>query len=211
MTTLYSATGLGSTLTVECDGDIVHLTAFSSAETSRAWANPKRAELLAALGAVDKGEAEKWERIAVNHMGALSRMTERAERAEAERDEATSERIEADENANHWKACAEAAEAKLAEAEATIERVRALGGRMIGPTAKDLWASLNPPKPFVLPTTVPARIEVRHRETNTRDELVLWTDGTRQTWWDAEDSSEYTPEQVMDQFTDHRLIGADDE
>ncbi|MEA5453276.1 hypothetical protein SPF06_00940 [Sinomonas sp. JGH33] len=111
-----------------------------------------------------------------------------------------------------------AAEAERDALAATIGRVREAVERNPEPCTEteftcgwkravvDIRAALDPKPTFVLPTEVPARIAVRHRETNTYDELVLWTDGDRQTWWDNEDSSEYTPEQVMSDFTGHRLI-----
>lgn len=100
---------------------------------------------------------------------------------------------------------------------ATIGRVLALGeewtareGNSVTASVtrhrgRELLGALEPPKPFVLPTEVPARIEVRaaHGEV---DRLILWTDGKNLTWWTEDDGSEYTPEQVMTVFTGHRLL-----
>jgi hypothetical protein len=109
--------------------------------------------------------------------------------------------------------------AKLAEAEATIGRVKAVhhdfykvrgdwadedGARAL---KRALDAALTPPKPFELPTEVPARIVAVKSSTGDEKELTLFTDGDTTWWADIEDWGPFwTRSQVMDQFTDHRLL-----
>jgi hypothetical protein len=61
----------------------------------------------------------------------------------------------------------------------------------------------------VLPTEVPARIIAVKSSTGDEKELTLFTDGDTTWWADIEDWGPFwTRSQVMDQFTNHRLIEA---
>jgi hypothetical protein len=138
-------------------------------------------ELLDALGAVDKDEFDELVQ------------------KEVERRSAASQRV-----ADEYRHRAEAAEANLAEAEATIERVNgatAIWGDGFRPA---VLAALTPPKPFELPTEVPARIEAK--QDGRTYVLDLWVDGDGGTLWFGRGCAPISASQVMADFTGHRLL-----
>jgi hypothetical protein len=108
--------------------------------------------------------------------------------------------------------------AKLVEAEATIERVKAAVGNHPEPCGEtpfscgwkravaDVRSALTTPKPFELPTEVPARIEAKRDVLGYADVLTLWTDGTNHFWRSEHTAEDWKPEGVMANFTDHRLL-----
>jgi hypothetical protein len=102
---------------------------------------------------------------------------------------------------------AEAAEAKLARVRELLENADAddLKVRFYNRLQK----ALADPKPFALPTEVPARIVAVKSSTGEEKELTLFTDGDTTWWADIEDWGPFwTRSQVMADFTDHRLIEA---
>jgi hypothetical protein len=110
---------------------------------------------------------------------------------------------------------AEAAEAKLARAEAFIAShldPHHQGSVVAARVAEQLRAALaDPEPPFVLPTTVPARIVAVKCSTGDEKELTLFTDGDTTWWADVDDWGPFwTRSQIMDQFTGHRILGADE-
>ena len=109
---------------------------------------------------------------------------------------------EADENLK-------AAIARAEKAEATIARVRELdwrGNYTADYVQNKIAAALDPKPAFVLPTEAGAGICARIRTSHEEEELRLFSTGL---WMSAYNGAFYTPESVMDNFTDHRLIGAE--
>jgi hypothetical protein len=98
---------------------------------------------------------------------------------------------------------------KLASAEATIQRVRelAMGDNELIHAA-DLARALDLVPPFTLPTEVPATIEAVRD--NAKRNLTLWGNGTETYWRDEFTHQQWTPKGVMEHFTAHRLLGAED-
>lgn len=162
-----------------------------------------RDEVLAALGAVDRVRQEAAEadikrghEFVAKARESLAKVREAVAEQEAKLAAVTAER--------------DAHAATIGRVRALAEEWTAREGNSVTASVtrhrgRELLGALEPPKPFVLPTEVPARIEVRaaHGEV---DRLILWTDGKNLTWWTEDDGSEYTPEQVMSTFTGHRLL-----
>lgn len=68
----------------------------------------------------------------------------------------------------------------------------------------EIWIALDP-KPFVLPTEVPARIEAVNKDGGTV-EMHLWTDGHNLTWHNMETGADLFPDTVMAHYSGHRLL-----
>lgn len=225
VTTLQSATGVSSPIMIECRDDVVHFTAWTSAETNRAWANPKRADVLAALGIDELGcgcdEADD------NLKKALAR-AEEAETKLAEAERSLTELAPLrDERVIAWEAVAkhEAIQpcydedrpllpavldrlGRLAEAEVTIERVWSVLGNANADDCKvsfynKLHRALTQKPAFELPTEAGAVIFATVDETGQEHELHLYRDGK----WRDDTETWYWPKDVLTDFTDHRLAG----
>jgi hypothetical protein len=234
MTTIKSTATEGRTLTVHHIAD--HITGEAEylldindeSRTSEGAIYVKVPELLDALGAVAKGS--QWGELAEQ----LHAATQRAEAAEAEaleqaslvrtfadRAEAAEAKLaEAERDLRLVRAevqqikLLEAEEHKRAEAaEAAVQRVRDLDwfGHYSADYVRGLIAkALDPVPPFTLPTTVPATIKATNKGDGRTVRLDLWTDGDGSFVWDTSAYGRYTPEGVLEHFTGHRLIGADE-
>lgn len=105
------------------------------------------------------------------------------------------------------KARAEQAEAATARVEKVLHN-HTCDGEDMTPFAQQIRAALTG-KPFELPTTVPATIEARAKNGEYR-ELTLWVNGScawdGAYWQDGTTQQRWTPEGVMEHYTDHRLL-----
>jgi hypothetical protein len=153
------------------------------------------ADLLAALG-VDPDWREKVRCAEANERN----LAVRARQAEAQ---TTTER-----EGEGFRIRAEAAEAKLARVEAVAHDFYKVRGDYADPHGAEalkakLTAALADPEPFVLPTEAGAgvRAELGH----VVYEFRLFSNG----FWIADDGSEYGPQQVLADFTGHRLLDGD--
>jgi hypothetical protein len=165
-----------------------------------------------------KAKLEDAEDEALEQAKLVGTWADRAENAEAQRD-AFERQLRNIEDLNCFLVAgsvdadnrAKQAEAKLAEAEATIGRVKAaVAGLSCGCARAAVSDALGLTKPFVLPTEVPARIVAVKSSTGDEKELTLFTDGDTTWWADIEDWGPFwTRSQVMDQFTGHRLLDGD--
>lgn len=185
----------------------------------RQWAgNHSTADLLDALDAVPVAEAnqsiehelaQRDEAVRLSH-----EYRNRAEKAEAlvgvERafkekavtraEEAEAEALEQAKLVRTWADRAEKAEALVAR----VQRLRDVSGDTVG--VEELDAILDPKPAFTLPTEAGAGITAHASDwTTTPIELRLFSDGL----WHAQNGKGYTPKQVLDRFTGHRLLGAD--
>jgi hypothetical protein len=155
------------------------------------------ADLLAALDAVPRSQCEE------RTVDAVARaFRKRAEAAEAKLFEL---------DLNPWKARAQDALEKLAEAQARVDRVsEALSDIEYDTDCEDVVsivrtiraALADPEPPFALPTEAGAGIVATYKQTGEDKELRLFKDGK----WRSSSGRTYTPERVMDFFGGHRLI-----
>ena len=173
----------------------------------------RRAELLAALGAVSTADmareiaeaqrgADEWRARAEEADLALKGRNEAQDRAEVARANAVALAAERD----HWQARAEKAEATIAAVREHVEDDHIWWPKSA--QREGLRKILDPKPAFTLPTEAGARFEATHKGTGTRNEFVTFTDGSNAvyvlhegTYWVAED--------VMNGFEGFRLLGAD--
>lgn len=210
----------GKTLDVTLKGDSIHLGCQRGAAEGdnghlRIY---KRADLLDALGAVStadmareigeaRNDAREWKARAERATEALGASQERcnehvqeaSERAEVARAKAVALAAERD----HWQDRAE-------KAEAAIDRVTALtqcGAHSLLP--ETILSALADQPAFTLPTEAGAFVSARN-EYGDRYEFEMWTNGADSRWMDTSGGySPLTATELLDEFTDHRLIGAD--
>jgi hypothetical protein len=134
------------------------------------------------------------------------------DRVVRERDELKRELGYAEMGADQWRTRADAAEAKLALVREVVEAGREEFVDVARISLLD--AALADPEPFVLPTTVPARIEVRDggRAPKVFYLMTSGAAGPNALVWINEDNwtEALNPDEIMREFDTHRLIGADE-
>lgn len=182
-----------------------------------------RAEVLDALGAVDKDEQYKVIFEAGYAAGFLkggqgySKLRRELQKVNDALGEAGLQRNRIANDRDAWKTRAEKAEAKLAEAEAAIERVKAWAEDYFGvldEAPDELRVILVPSKTFELPTKPGAGVMARMKGGDTETERApehefrLFSDGK---WSGKLWNTPRTPEQFLRDFTGHRILDRDNQ